>query len=100
VKARSRNPSVTESPHSKRQKNAKAVAATLDEPKTRDSKFRDRCLQRDSHRCVVTGDMDTDYWEKHDRPENTEITRVEAAHIIPFAYASWDKPLVNMSAML
>jgi hypothetical protein len=72
------------------------VAATLFQPQTRNSKFRDMCLRRDSYRCVVTSQMDTDYWEKTlGCPEEIGFAPVEAAHIIPFAYASWDKSSVT-----
>jgi hypothetical protein len=72
------------------------VAATLFQPQTRDSKFRAMCLRRDSYRCVVTSQMDTDYWEKTlGCPEEINFAPVEAAHIIPFAYASWDKSSVT-----
>jgi HNH endonuclease len=91
VKARSRNPSVTDSPHRKRQENAEIVASTIETPINRDSSFRGRCLQRDSYRCVITGNMDTGYWKEHGCPKDTVIARLEAAHIIPFAYGSWEQ---------
>jgi hypothetical protein len=95
VKARSKQPSVTDSPYPKRQENVDIVATTLDKPQTRNSSFRDMCLKRDSYCCVVTGHMDTDYWDKTlGNPEGVEFARIEAAHIIPFAYASWDKSSV------
>lgn len=94
MKARSQNPSVTSSPHPKRQENAKIVAASLDKPITRDSSFRGTCLRRDSCRCVVTGDMDTGYWNELGRPQGTNIAFLEAAHIIPFAYGSWTRSSV------
>jgi hypothetical protein len=95
VKSRSKQSSVTDSPYPKSQGNVDIVAAMLDKPQTRNSKFRDMCLKRDSYRCVVTGHMDTDYWDKTlGNPEGIDFGPVEAAYIIPFAYASWDKSLV------
>ncbi|CAI7643200.1 unnamed protein product [Penicillium viridicatum] len=91
VKARSRRPSITESPYLKRQRNAEAVAATLNEPEARDPTFRSLCLQRDRNCCVITGQMDTSYWEKLGCPTDINFGRTEGAHIIPFSYASWDK---------
>ena len=77
------------------------VARMLDSPQARDSKFGDLCLQRDSYRCVVTGEMDTDYWEKTlGCPEGVDFSEVRAAHIIPLNYATWDKLLVDMSSLL
>ena len=71
MKARSRKSSVTSSPHPKRQENAEIVAASLDNPETRDTKsFRGGCLRRDSYRCVISGSMDTGYWEKIDGPKD------------------------------
>jgi hypothetical protein len=91
VKARSRKPSVTSSPHPKRQENAEIVAGSLDKPETCDPSFRDRCLRRDSRRCVITGSMDTSYWKELGCPKDTKCAGVEAAHIIPFAYGSWNQ---------
>lgn len=100
MKALSRKPSVTSPPHPKRQENAETVAGNLDEPEMRDPSFRDRCLRRDSYRCVITGDMDTGHWKSLGRPKDTDNAEVQAAHIIPFAYASWNKSSVNTSAIL
>lgn len=61
MKARSKQPSVIDSPYPKRQENVDVVVATLDKPQTRDLSFQDMCLQRDSYRCVATGHIDTDY---------------------------------------
>lgn len=94
VKARSTAPSVTASPHAKRQENADAVASTLDKPVSRDAKFREFCLRRDGYRCVVTGEMDTAHWIKIDCPTDVVSFPAEVAHIIPFSYASWDKSAV------
>lgn len=94
MKARSQKPSVTSSPHPKRQENAETVAASLDEPQSRDSSFRAKCLRRDSYHCVITGSMDTVYWKEIGRPKDTRIAPLEAAHIIPFAYGSWKKSSV------
>jgi hypothetical protein len=43
---------------------------------------------------VVTGQMEIDHWNKSKCPEGIPKGLVEAAHIIPFAYASWDKASV------
>jgi hypothetical protein len=91
VKARSKRPSVSESPYLERQDNIGVVAATLDKPQTRDRSFQDICLERDKYRCVATGHMDTDYWVKIGCPEVIGYGRLVAAHIIPYAYSSWDK---------
>lgn len=100
MKAISKLPSVTSSPHPKRLQNVDTVAATLDTPETRSDWFRSKCFQRDSYRCVVTGDMDQKHWKALGSPEEVDFMPLEAAHIIPFAYASWDKSSVNMSITL
>jgi len=91
VKARSRQSPIASSPFLKRQENVEAVAGTLDKPKNRDPNFRDMCLRRDNYCCVVTGQLETSQWEKLGCPDDVNFGPLEAAHIIPFAYASWDK---------
>ncbi|KAF7115979.1 hypothetical protein CNMCM5793_003812 [Aspergillus hiratsukae] len=67
-----------------RRANADIAAADIDdELQTRDEDFTDACLQRDGHRCVVSGVMDAGRWEKLDCPEDVMALDLEAAHIIP-----------------
>jgi hypothetical protein len=90
VKAHSRTPSVTESPHANRQENAEIVAAHMDdESQSREEKFRNDCLQRDGRQCAVSGVMDIDEWKKRNCPEDVIASDLEGAHIIPYAYGSW-----------
>ncbi|EER42430.1 conserved hypothetical protein [Histoplasma capsulatum H143] len=89
MKALSTGASVAESPIIKRQRNADLVAANLPEPQSRTDEFRDICLRRDGSRCVVTQRMDINLWKNINRPSEVDHGDVEAAHIIPFAYASW-----------
>ncbi|KAK2788760.1 hypothetical protein FQN52_006516 [Onygenales sp. PD_12] len=91
MKARSRPPSITPSPLPKREENVEAVAATLETPETRKRAFRDSCFKRDKYRCVITGGTDTSHWKELGRPDDMAHGQLEAAHIIPFAYGSWDK---------
>lgn len=74
-----------------------AVAATLDQPSEREKEFRDKCMERDGYRCVVTGHLDTGTWVRRGRPEDVYFAPVEAAHIIPFSYASWRNFAVGFS---
>ena len=97
MKARSKLPSVTDSPHPNRQNNVEVIAGILDLPNTRDQDFHTLCLRRDSYKCVVTGEMDTKYWESLGSPEGTNFAPTEGAHIIPFAYASWENSTVKHS---
>lgn len=72
-----------------RRANADIAAADIDdELQTRDEDFRDACLQRDGHRCVVSGVMDAGRWGKLDCPAGVMALDSEAAHIIPYAYGS------------
>ncbi|PGG97677.1 hypothetical protein AJ80_09660 [Polytolypa hystricis UAMH7299] len=41
------------------------------------------------YRCVTTQEMDIDHWKSLNKPSNVMCGDLEAAHIIPFAYASW-----------
>lgn len=90
VRARSKPPSVSPSPHAKREAHVEAVAATLTQPEKRTSQFKELCLKRDDNRCVITGELDIEYWEELNRPEEPYFGRTEGAHIIPFCYASWE----------
>ncbi|CAG7924893.1 unnamed protein product [Penicillium olsonii] len=49
------------------------------------TQLRHHCLERDGHRCVVTGH----YSCKHPHPPKALTTNLEAAHIIPFALVSF-----------
>jgi hypothetical protein len=40
--------------------------------------------------------MDFEHWNELGRPKEIHFGPVEAAHIIPFAYASWDESSVNI----
>ncbi|KAB8271513.1 hypothetical protein BDV30DRAFT_240487 [Aspergillus minisclerotigenes] len=66
---------------------SETIAGILHPPR---SPFHSLCLRRDSNKCVITGEMDTDYWESIGCPEDTYFAPTEGAHIIPFSYASWD----------
>ncbi|OJJ43568.1 hypothetical protein ASPZODRAFT_28230 [Penicilliopsis zonata CBS 506.65] len=91
IKAASRTPSVTLYPHTRRQRNADIVASTFpDESELRVERFRKACLERDSQRCVISGVMDIEHWEKIGFPRDIESGHVEGAHIIPFSFGSWE----------
>ncbi|OJD10285.1 hypothetical protein AJ78_08650 [Emergomyces pasteurianus Ep9510] len=95
MKTISRITSVSSSPHEKRRNNAEVVATFLSGPQSRDSKFRRTCLRRDSYKCVVTKQMETENWANLGHPSDVSFGDLEAAHIIPFSYASWnDRPTV------
>ncbi|KEY78166.1 hypothetical protein BA78_8219 [Aspergillus fumigatus] len=54
------------------------------------------CLQWLPERAV-TGQMEVKHWIKCKRPADIPKGHVEAAHIIPISYASWDKASVISS---
>lgn len=86
VKA-SRGSSVAVSPHPKRRANAELVS-----PQNRTDAFRNNCLQRDNHHCVVSNALDITSCIDNSQHEDT--ARLEAAHIIPFSYGSWNSRVV------
>ncbi|BCS24467.1 HNH endonuclease signature motif containing protein [Aspergillus puulaauensis] len=79
----SRGLSVAVSPHPKRRANAELVS-----PQSRTDAFRNNCLQRDNHHCVVSNALDITSHIDNNQHEDT--ARLEAAHIIPFSYGSWN----------
>ncbi|KAJ5213049.1 hypothetical protein N7449_000218 [Penicillium cf. viridicatum] len=89
MKSRSRTPSVVESPLPKRQEHVDIVASTLDQSQKRDPVFKAQLQLRDNYRCVITGQLNTDRWQHEGEPENVHFGPTEGAHIIPFAFASW-----------
>ncbi|KAJ5332723.1 uncharacterized protein MYU51_015313 [Penicillium brevicompactum] len=89
MKSRSKAPSVVESPYSKSQAHVEIVASTIDQPEKRDSSFATQLQLRDSYRCVITGQQNTDQWIHEGEPGGVFHGPTEGAHIIPFAFASW-----------
>ncbi|KAE8144406.1 hypothetical protein BDV25DRAFT_96108 [Aspergillus avenaceus] len=91
MQARSKPPSVKDSPHPYRRDNVETIAGILDKSNSREHDFHSRCLQRDSYKCVITGEIDFDYWKrKLGKPDGIAFSPTEGAHIIPFSYASWE----------
>ena len=88
MKAASRTSSVVSSPIEKRRDNVNHVASALGDPVPRTPDFRASCLRRDDYRCIISGQMDMHRWEEIGSPEDVTSAYVEAAHIIPFSYAS------------
>ena len=65
----------------------------IEEPQVRDSDFRKGCLERDRDRCVVTKAISFDKAEETGSAEDVLQGDLEAAHIIPWSFASYD-PMV------
>lgn len=78
-----------ESPYPKRQEHVDTVASTLDQPERRDPSFAAQLQLRDNFRCVITSQLNTDQWKHEGEPENVFYGPTEGAHIIPFAFATW-----------
>lgn len=94
MSARSKPPTIAESSNARSIRNVESIYSQLDDPVRRQTEFREGLLNRDHHRCVVTGAMDRD--ERDRRGQPTEIRRfgpVEGVHIIPFSYGSWKEQL-------
>ncbi|KAJ5502937.1 hypothetical protein N7463_005811 [Penicillium fimorum] len=69
-----------------------AVASTLTEPQKHLKGFPELLLQRDNHGCVVTSDVNIDFFQKSN-PDDVGNATTEGAHIIPYAYANWNTPV-------
>ncbi|KAJ5995667.1 hypothetical protein N7481_002644 [Penicillium waksmanii] len=88
--AQSKPPTITESHNERSMHNVNSISSQLDEPGRRQINFRNGLLNRDHHRCVVTGDMDVMERERRGDPPEIELFgKVEGAHIIPFSYGTW-----------
>ncbi|CDM29134.1 hypothetical protein DTO012A7_1029 [Penicillium roqueforti] len=85
-----KTPAPVDSPHQKRRENAQAVYEVIEEPQVRDSDFRKGCLERDRDRCVVTKAISFDKAEETGSAEDVLQGDLEAAHIIPWSFASYD----------
>ncbi|KAJ9296394.1 hypothetical protein DTO271G3_5092 [Paecilomyces variotii] len=81
--------STSRTPIEKREENVELVASTLGDPQHREDKFRGDLLRRDNHRCVITQSLHWEKWEEIGSPQGVDFDHIEAAHIIPFALASW-----------
>jgi hypothetical protein len=87
VMAERRKPSVTASPD---EADAGAITWTLLlRSEVRDSEFRRDLLRRDGYRCCVTRWLEQKKWLDNGMPANELHDFLEAAHIIPFSFASW-----------
>ncbi|KAK2799929.1 hypothetical protein FQN50_008322 [Emmonsiellopsis sp. PD_5] len=87
--------SVSSSPREMKENDEEVVGSSLPVPQSRDHKFRETCLRRDDYRCVVTRRMDTQRWEDLGCPSDVPFGDLEAAHIIPSVYASWNDHLTS-----
>lgn len=100
VKARTRmssfgQSSTSHSSHAGRLESVETFVATSDKPETRDASFQTMCFRRDSYRCVVTGQMDTDHWKMLGSPKDIYSGRIGGTHIIPSVYATGRKSSVG-----
>ncbi|PYH93147.1 hypothetical protein BO71DRAFT_328422 [Aspergillus ellipticus CBS 707.79] len=57
---------------------------------TEEEFFRAECLERDSYCCVVSGQMERGHYKSLDDPPDVFINHVEAAHIVPLTFGSWE----------
>ena len=62
----------------------------IEELQVRDSNFRKGCLERDRNRCVVTKAISFDKAEEIGSAEDVLQGDLEATHIIPWLFASFD----------
>ncbi|KAJ5661686.1 uncharacterized protein N7477_009302 [Penicillium maclennaniae] len=85
-----KTPTPVDSPHQKRREDAQAVYEVIEEPQVRDMNFRNGCLERDRYRCVVTKAISFNEAEETESADDVLQGDLEAAHIIPWSFASYD----------
>ncbi len=99
MKAKSRTPSVEPSPRPGWEASIESVASEISPSQRQQTWLRKACLERDQNRCVVSGRYDVEQWMK--LPEGDPVresekkSRTQAAHIVPFSCASFDKSGVS-----
>lgn len=98
MKALGKTTSVAGSPIFKCRENAEIVAASLPEPQSRTALFREMCLRRDDHCCVITQQIDINHWLSLKQPPDVMYGDGEDAHIIyiPFVYAGWQNDSAHL----
>lgn len=85
------SPSLPPSPYSLAADNVRESLATLRSSLREDQHaLKDRCLDRDGNRCVVTGSCDRD---RTTPGPGKSRARTQCAHILPFALRSFDEKL-------
>ncbi|XHF96695.1 hypothetical protein AWENTII_000314 [Aspergillus wentii] len=62
----------------------------MDDLDSHDPAFQEMCLRRDGKRCVVSKVLDTNHWVQLGWPVGVDNKTLEATHIIPLAYASYN----------
>lgn len=90
AKTPSTHTSTTESPHEHRRQSAESLFTRLGDPETRTTSFTTDCLERDKHRCVISGSISEAAWEELGSDEGTKWSNLEVHHIIPFSLADYD----------
>lgn len=87
MKSTSNASSVISSPRDGLDASRENLSTTFVESATREKRMKLECLERDGHRCVVTGDLDGESFDGED--ETSLIGSTVCAHIIPFSMAKW-----------
>ncbi|KAJ5420716.1 hypothetical protein N7465_003235, partial [Penicillium sp. CMV-2018d] len=86
-----KSPCVTPSPHHSRQASVEKVAAKLPDPQTRSPDFMKGCIDRDDHRCIISGAVTEAKWVKNGEREGELWGTLEVHHIIPFSLGGFDE---------
>ncbi|KAJ6038389.1 hypothetical protein N7460_008160 [Penicillium canescens] len=86
-----KTPGVTPSPHHSRRASVDKVAAKLPDPQARSSTWAEECIDRDNHRCVISGALTELEWVKQGEVEGQLWGKLEVHHIIPFSLGGFDK---------
>ena len=75
---------VTPSPHAKGRDSVEKVAAKLPDAQDRSKQWSKDCIDRDNHRCVISGAITREAWLDGGHPEDCWNGKLEVHHIIPF----------------
>lgn len=70
--------------------NVGCAVIAADSTPANDSHFKSKALERDSHRCLISGILDRSGFKKD--IEDRRVCPTQAAHIIPFYLAQPDDP--------
>ncbi|KAJ5815923.1 hypothetical protein N7447_008156 [Penicillium robsamsonii] len=91
VRSTEKTPCVTPSPHHSRQASVEKVVAKLPDPQIRSPAWAKDCIDRDDHRCVISGAVTEAEWVKNGGVEGEFWGKLEVHHMIPFSLGGFDK---------
>ncbi|KAJ5931304.1 hypothetical protein N7516_005793 [Penicillium verrucosum] len=100
IRSTGKTPCVTPSPHHKRQASVERVAAKLPDPQVRSPAWAKDCIDRDNHRCVISGAATEAEWAKNGGVEGELWGKLEGDHNIAVKWASIYTAFPQMKARM